>query len=115
MNQHTPTAIDLVYTCDQCSFRAVQTTAGLFLLDPGIGRALHEDAITALTTERREWVYQLVTRIRGLYGDGALLPACDGYHAPSCTQRLCSCVSDKSLDLRLTQRLVRAVMMEYEG
>lgn len=101
MNTHTPTANDQIYTCDQCSFRAVLTTRGLFTLDSGDDKQQHLDAITAERQARREWVYRTVTRIRQQYSDGALLPSSDHFDR-------------EPLTLRQTQRLVRAVMMEYE-
>lgn len=82
---HTPTAVDQIYTCDQCSFRAVLTTRALFVLDPGDDKQQHLDAITADRQARREWVYRTVTRIRQRY----------------------------SSDVALCKQLVRYVMMEY--
>ena len=81
---HSPTATNQVYTCAACSFRAVQTTRGLFVLDPGDDKQ-HLDAITAQQAAAREWVTAVVTRIRA---------RCSG-------------------DERWTMRLIRCVMMEY--
>lgn len=86
---HTPIANDQVYTCDQCSFRAVLTTSGLFTLDSGDGKQQHLDAITADRAARREWVARTVTRLRA------------------------QPMSAMALTPRQRERLVRYVMMEY--
>lgn len=118
MTTHTPTAVDQIYTCDQCTFRAVLTTRSLFVLDPGDDKQQHLDAITADRQARREWVYRTVTRIRQRYSDGVLLPRTDGRHVFPCEEvktGMCVCAHQDRyrLSLAQTQRLVRCVMMEY--
>lgn len=89
MTQHICQCDDQVFTCSRCSFRAVQTTRALFVLDPGDDKQQHLDAITATREARREWVYRTITRLRG---------------QPT---------GDMALTARQRERLVRCLMMEY--
>lgn len=66
MNNHIPTLSNMIYTCNQCTFRAIQTTRGPYVLNNGAGRDLHLSAIVAQQAEQREWIARRLARLRGV-------------------------------------------------
>lgn len=68
---HIPMLSNAIYTCDQCTFRAVQTSRGPYVLNNGAGRDLHLAAIVETQAEQRAHVARVLNRLRGI-GDSAL-------------------------------------------
>lgn len=63
---HIPTQHDQLYTCDQCTFRAVQTSRGPYVLNNGAGRDMHLGAIAVAQVEKLAYVARLLARLRGI-------------------------------------------------
>lgn len=63
---HIPIQHDQLYTCDQCTFRAVATSRGPYVLNNGAGRDIHLAAIVASQVERLAYVARLLARLRGV-------------------------------------------------
>lgn len=68
---HTVERSDDIWTCPVCSFRAVHTSRGAYVLNNGVGRDLHLSAIVAQQAEQRAHVARVLQRLRNV-GDSAL-------------------------------------------
>lgn len=75
---HIPTQHGQLYICDACSFRAVQTSRGPYVLNNGAGRDLHLAAIVSAQAAQRAWVARLLARLRGI-NDTALRQRLERY------------------------------------
>lgn len=63
---HIPTCTNQLYTCDHCTFRAVATSRGPYVLNNGAGRDLHLAAIVSAQAEQREWIARRLARLRNV-------------------------------------------------
>lgn len=63
---HIPILSNAIYTCDHCTFRAVQTSRGPYVLNNGAGRDLHLAAIVETQAEQQAWVARRLARLRGV-------------------------------------------------
>lgn len=69
---HIPLRDGQLYVCPACRWRAVLTTRGLLVTEHGDAGASHRVGHALSEADRREWIYQVVTRIRTRYSDAAL-------------------------------------------
>lgn len=72
---HIPTCTNQLYTCDHCTFRAVQTSRGPYVLNNGAGRDLHLAAIVSAQAEQRAWVACTKVRLIHQYRDHEAKPS----------------------------------------
>ena len=66
---HTPTQDAGVYRCPACAFHAIATQQGIRVLNSGIGRALHMEAIAQQQIELRAYVEALLRRLVRAYNE----------------------------------------------
>ena len=123
---HTPTQDAGVYRCPACAFHAIATQQGIRVLNSGIGRALHMEAIAQQQIELRAHVEALLQRLVQAYNErrALLLPRSDGRHdvrtCPHIQGRMrgdptkpCTCVSNMALSMRTVRALSRHIKAEY--
>jgi hypothetical protein len=91
---HTPTLTNALYTCPACSFRAVATSAGLFVTVDGDDKAAHLATIVQQRDASRAEAARIMDRLREQYGSHATF-------------------GGQPLGLNQLQRLFRAVVAEF--
>lgn len=75
MPNHLSTQDAGVYRCPACAFHAIATQQGIRVLNSGIGRALHMEAIAQQQIELRAYVEALLRRLVRAYNERRGLPS----------------------------------------